>query len=216
MKLSPLIFRQMLAELDVERAAACSTWNHHVDGLNYLCLHRTPDLTVKLYLMERPDNPNGGFLVHPHSHRYAFWTMCLAGRLRHIRFQTLGVLVCNEPRYVELTFDADEPDPMARAQPSGAIGCLDRRDEYVQPGVEYFVHPNEVHTLKMEGHAPILLGLMQFQDVTSKSLLYTPTNIGANFRRPNSRRPTIDEARAMQQRCLNLMDWNRTTTDGGY
>lgn len=207
MKLSALMFRQMLMELDVDRAAACSTWNHHADGLNYLCLHRTPNLTVKLYLMERPDNPNGGFLVHPHSHRYAFWTLALAGRLRHIRFQPSFAEV-DELRYMELTFRADEPDPMARANPTGWNGSLLRRDEYVSPGTDYFVHPNEVHTLKMEGHAPILLGLMQFSDVTTSSSLYTPMNVGANFKRPNSRRPIPDEVEHARARCLNLIDWN--------
>jgi hypothetical protein len=65
----------MLIELDHIAAAQNSVINHHVEGMEYLCLHRSDKLTVKLYFIDpermRQQVP-GTYLVTPHTHRYSF------------------------------------------------------------------------------------------------------------------------------------------------
>lgn len=209
MKCSPQIFRQMLKELDFNMALNCSTWNHHVAGLNYLCLHRSPRLTVKLYLIENPQNPNNGFLVNPHSHRYAFWTMALHGRLGHIRFV--------EPKpgkpWHRTVMDEYGYHPDSRTMQERRRGVsLAYAPEHIPTLAEYFVEPHEVHTLKMitDGR-PLLLGLVQFADTQETSSLYLPA--GSTEFRPSltERRPLVSEVQDAQARCLQLLEM---TLDG--
>ena len=41
-------FAQMLREVSPAEAMPHSVINHHVNGMDYLCLHRSDKLTVKL------------------------------------------------------------------------------------------------------------------------------------------------------------------------
>ncbi|RAV17546.1 hypothetical protein DQP57_00540 [Mycobacterium colombiense] len=54
----------------------------HVKGFDYLCLHRTDDLTIKAYFITDAiqDLPE---VVNPHDHRYDFQTECLSGMIRN-------------------------------------------------------------------------------------------------------------------------------------
>ncbi|MEI2416193.1 hypothetical protein V8Z80_08415 [Orrella sp. JC864] len=193
-------YRAMLLQMDPSAMAAHSTINHHVDGMQYLCLHRTPRLTVKLYLIEEPKNPNSGFLVHPHSHRYAFLSTVLHGRLQHLRFKPMP-----GQGWQCFTYRAEG----RRRTSAGECDLRLQRIERRSAGSSYFVAPDEVHTLRMHEPwrgrpAPVLIGLTQFADTKSRSELYLPKGV-AEVAYPQDRRPSVVELDRLRRRCLQLM-----------
>lgn len=70
----------------LDKIAANSFRNFHAKGLDYLCLHRSPELTIKAYFYEAGQD-SAPELVCPHDHRYPFSTHVLAGRSGHIRYR---------------------------------------------------------------------------------------------------------------------------------
>lgn len=54
--------------------------NFHAKGLDYVCVRRNHDLTVKFYFFDE-DCVEAGEIVFPHNHRYDFATTVLAGGL---------------------------------------------------------------------------------------------------------------------------------------
>ncbi len=191
-------FLAMLHEMDCADMAQYSVANHHVNGLDYLCLHRSEKLTIKLYLMEKPENPNSGFLVNPHSHRYSFWSACLVGTLQHVRFaEDLTKADWMRMRYA----------PETRSGICDAYIGLTSKVERIHEGDHYFVTSDEIHTLKMyPGSGPLLLGLVQFSDVKEKSELYLPTEGRPTPEYPHSWTPTLIHTQALRDRCIDLLE----------
>ncbi|ATI15711.1 hypothetical protein [Bordetella phage vB_BbrM_PHB04] len=190
-------FKTLLEQMDPVEMAQHSTINHHVDGMQYLCLHRSPKLTAKIYLIEQPTNPNSGFLVHPHSHRYPFSSVVLAGQLEHIRF-----LEMDGASWVRYSYRAESRQRLY----DRACGLLVHRIEPHHRGSSYFVQPYEIHTLRMitEPAKPVMIGLMQFADTQPTSELYLPDGMD-EVAYPQSRQPTAIEAFALRNRCLELL-----------
>lgn len=56
--------------------------DYHVKGFDYICLKRTPELTIKLYFFDG-DVSKLPEVVNPHDHRYNFRTRCLAGEVEN-------------------------------------------------------------------------------------------------------------------------------------
>lgn len=186
-------FRQLLTEVSAGEMARHSRLNHHVNGMSYLCLHRSEKLTAKIYLMERPENPHSGFLVHPHSHRYAFGSVVLVGSLEHIRFHRVDGEGWHEHTY----------DPDARKLTRGNEFALKAEVEKHGPGSFYWVDTDEIHTLRLPTTtASVMIGLAQFQDSEETSQLYLPSD---DFVRSDERTPTTDEMEALIARCRRLL-----------
>lgn len=79
-------FLQNLARnADFETLAQSSIRDYYVKGFDYVCLHRSPDLTVKLYFFDG-DVSNISEVVNPHDHRYDFDTYVLAGGFTDFTF----------------------------------------------------------------------------------------------------------------------------------
>lgn len=200
MILNRQILKTLLEQLDCSKAARNSTINHHVDGMDYLCLHRSDEVTVKLYLVEDPQNPNAGFLVNPHSHRYSFSSRVFKGEVEHLRFTETPENMCSalyeEHVYTPATKALKQDNPYRALMPSTI--------EKHTAGSSYFVKDNEINTLRMvPGTGPFLLGLVQFRDTRMYSELYT--HIGHEIVYPNSRQPTVEETEALRKRCLELI-----------
>lgn len=64
----------------VEEIQKNSYKDFHAKGLDYLCLHREPSYTVKLYIFDG-DVAKAPEVVNPHDHRYNFRTTCLYGKV---------------------------------------------------------------------------------------------------------------------------------------
>lgn len=190
------IFAQMLREAVVEEVMKNSVINHHVNGMSYLCLHRSDKLTVKLYLVENPTNPHSGYLVHPHSHRYAFGSTVLHGALEHIRFKRDA-----DGRLWREHFYNPDQRSLDRAD---LVGLKEQADYHsANHDSSYWVEPHEIHTLRMLEGLTTLIGLVQFGDVKRESELFLPDT--APMQRSDERRPTYDETAALMQRSRDLM-----------
>lgn len=192
------LFRHLLAQVDVAAAAQHSTLDHHVPGLDYLCLHRSAGLTVKVYLTdpERLRPQCQGYLVHPHDHRYAFDTHVLAGFVAHTTFQ-VGRGGCGCYSYSaadhEFVRHPESWDVMARTT------------ETYSPGEEYHVGVPIVHTIEVARDRPTCLLLLQYADQHEH-----PTRCFSWFEPPVVqpgcyRRPTVGETAALVARVHELV-----------
>jgi hypothetical protein len=190
------MFKFMLNQVDPLEMQEFSSLNHHVEGMDYLCLHRSKKLTVKLYLIEDPQNPNSGFLVNPHSHRYAFGSRVLHGKLDHLRFHPY-----TGQDWIEHSYDPENKTMSA----NGETRLLIERETHRRDS-SYFVNENEIHTLQMyPGKGPVLLGLVQLQDTREKSELYIPAvnNYKLNTVKPET--PSIAQIQNLIDRSLELI-----------
>jgi hypothetical protein len=197
-------FKQLLTELDAAAAVPHSTINHHVEGLDYLCLHRTDALTAKLYFIDpaRTGKLPGAMLVAPHSHRYAFHTIVLAGEIRHERYHVERPLYCAWERwsYKAETRAMHNEEDCELALRSGRVH---EAGDYVRES--YWVEPDEVHTLIVPAK-PVMLGLVQFADTRTQSDVYIPTHKNGELHFADSRRPTVEEVETMRARALQALE----------
>jgi hypothetical protein len=69
-------------DIDMESVLANSYKDFHTKGFDYLCLHRDPGLTLKVYFFE-DGIQDMSEVVNPHDHRYDFATQCLSGVIRN-------------------------------------------------------------------------------------------------------------------------------------
>lgn len=72
--------------MQVEQIIENSYKNFHAKGLNYICLLRTPLVTLKAYFFEG-DISTVPECVIPHNHRYDFQTEVLAGTLNDNQYK---------------------------------------------------------------------------------------------------------------------------------
>jgi len=144
----------------VQRVIENSFRNFHAKGLDYICLHRSPALTVKIYFLDG-DVTKIPEVVNPHDHRYPFKTMVLAGAMADHRFK---------PDPTGEVFQAfDYMTPL-----NGGSGFTYRGEErmslvdggsIVLPrGAELSTPDDAVHTIEMLKDQTVLC-LYQFADV---------------------------------------------------
>lgn len=189
------MFRTMLLELDPIQAAENSVLNHHVAGMDYLCLHRADKLTVKLYFInpERIAAMPGDFLVTPHTHRYAFESTVLSGSLVHELF--------DEDRGMTYEISTYEPETKTRVR-RGERNLWPKSAETYGVGGTYWVSTEDIHTLLVPA-APVLLGLVQFADTAKTSTVYVRQ--GSEMKYPESRKPTSLEVIALRNLAFQMM-----------
>jgi hypothetical protein len=76
----------IIADAIPEDVVANSFKDLHVKGFNYVCLHRSPKLTLKLYTFDG-DISQSLEVVNPHDHAYDFQTYLLAGEMHNDRYE---------------------------------------------------------------------------------------------------------------------------------
>jgi hypothetical protein len=197
--MNPKFFQQLLAEMDPTVTAQHSTINHHVEGMDYLCLHRGDKLTAKLYFIEpkRVKAAPGEFLVTPHSHRYAFQTVVMAGDLTHVRFDKV---IGHEGNWEHFGYHAE-----TRARRREGFCDLSIRSSRVHSFGNYlcdsyWVDAHELHTLRVP-EEPVLLGLVQFGDTREQSDIFIKTEKKGALEFAASRRPSVDEVIELEKRA---------------
>lgn len=200
--MTPIAFRQMLEELDPRAAAEYSTLNHHVTGVNYLCLHRSERMTVKIYFIDAVlvGRKPGEYLVTPHTHRYAFESTVLAGEIEHIRFVEGDYWDGSEPydRFIYL--------PENRARIAAGSPCLAVRDRQTHTaGSSYWNSTRDIHTLAVSPR-PTVLGLVQLGDTEKQSSVYLMP--GVEMKYPKSYTPTTTQTEYLRRLALDQMDRN--------
>lgn len=79
--------RSVLTEFDpIEVIVSNSFKDFHAKGMDYICVKRSPKLTIKYYMFtgfaaEAPE------VVAPHNHRYNFYTKVVAGGVANSKYQ---------------------------------------------------------------------------------------------------------------------------------
>lgn len=166
-------FKTRIAELTVSEAIDLvkqSRVNHHVKGLDYICLKRTPELTVKIYIIDRPDNDQSGFLVHPHNHRYNFDSIILKGSLKHYRFKEdetpKAWTNCDKFKY---QWENRKVYPMRKSN------LMIDSVETCKEGSKYNVETHEIHTLEIL--EPTVIGIFQYMDRIENTNIYLPHEV---------------------------------------
>lgn len=150
----------------IETIAANSFRNFHAKGLDYLCIQRSAQITVKAYFYDRPDNA-GPDVVCPHDHRYPFSTTILAGESRHRRYSevTFG------QRFQRFHWMTPLNGGAGFTHDDEAFLSLKQAEQY-RAGQTYWCEADEIHTIRITQPGTILL-LQQFADVIPIS---TPTS----------------------------------------
>lgn len=93
----------LVRDSDLEDIARDSIRDMHVVGMDYICLHRSEQLTVKLYFFDDALTDGEG-LVMPHDHRYSFATTVLRGRFTDTSFHRCGGLAPGAEHYHRCEF----------------------------------------------------------------------------------------------------------------
>jgi hypothetical protein len=150
----------------LEHAMKHSYRNFHAEGLDYVCLHRTPDLTVKAYFFDGASTANPQ-VVHPHTHRYDFATTVLRGGVRNVIY------------WEEEDFNASDLNVEIRREKfrfytplNGGAGfrwsmttAMGKQSERVYgPGDRWVMGYDQIHTL-MDVRPRTILLLHQYKDV---------------------------------------------------
>jgi hypothetical protein len=76
----------MAVSFNIEDVIANSYRDFHAKGLDYICLSRTDELTVKFYFLDG-DVSKIPEVVNPHDHRYEFDTTVIAGGMIDHRYK---------------------------------------------------------------------------------------------------------------------------------
>jgi hypothetical protein len=150
--------------LELEEVMAHSFKDFHVKGFDYLCLRRSPEKTVKLYLFEG-DVSRAAEVVNPHDHRYDFDTLCLAGSVRNHRFCRLDrpPIFENETAYEVFAYRT----PLNGGNGFTHIGreALGKHGAYTYAaGQSYRLRAEDLHTIEVAGNETMLV-LTQYHDV---------------------------------------------------
>lgn len=137
----------------------------HAPEVDYLCLFRSPDLTVKLYDIRQRE----GWLVAPHSHRYAFTEHVLRGIVRHHYF---GEHEMGEA-YSAYRYRTPMLGQGGRWDPLYPCGLELRGTELLTRGDAYTLDASTVHTIEVV--RPALLLVFQGPD-THEGVTYFPVD----------------------------------------
>jgi hypothetical protein len=192
-------FKQLLLDLNPQTVAEHSSFSHHVRGMDYLCLHRSDKLTVKLYFIDpaRLTARAGEALVTPHTHRYPFESTVLAGALIHKTF-------FEEDGECQFDKFAYEPESRMRvAMGSRRLLTFEALTHQPDENPSYWVDTSMIHTLIVP-QEPVLLGLVQFADTAPTSNVYIRK--GSEMKFVEQQTPTPIGAWNMRNKALEMME----------
>lgn len=159
-------------DIDIDQVVEHSYKDFHAKGLDYLCLSRSPEATLKVYFFaEGMDSQEVGEVVNPHDHRYDFLTQCLSGVIRNKWYRTPpcwdGESIGDEcgPMYDVFEWRT----PLLGGNGFTHIDCIplqQHRHRDCRPGVPYFMHANELHTIQVM--APeTCIAIHQYEDTVA-------------------------------------------------
>ena len=172
---------------DPEVIAANSFFDFHAKGLNYVCLHRSVERTLKVYFL--PETRGG--IVLPHDHLYSFTTRLLAGEVVDQRY-CAGSIGAKRDRleWHSVLRGGDgfrRTGQVRRLRPTGRMHAR-------AAGTRWATDANTIHTLKPRRWSIIEL----VQGPTIKTVSHTYQPAGAKL--PNLdglyRKPSVDEVLA--------------------
>jgi hypothetical protein len=153
-----VIIPGMPLSVNMEEVIASSFKDFHTKGFDYICLSRSDDLTVKLYLMDGVVT-RASEVVNPHDHRYAFETFCLSGKVTNYEF------VPGQRGKLYERFDYLTPlNGGAGFSHAGQVRLERDAGTPYLPGESYRMEAAQLHTIRVHGGQTALL-LLQHRDV---------------------------------------------------
>ena len=212
-----LVF-DILKNPDFDDMRSNSRLNYHTRGLDYLCLHRLGDLTIKLYLVSpfahRLDEDLNA-LVAPHTHAYPFQQVLLAGELTNLDIAKLGK--SKPPHDVKFISRYRHTwDPVKRRSFPLADNefndpsykhTLSLRERVIPLGCGYSMGLGEIHTIRTSDTMPTLLLSYQHESGDGPTLVYPPSIEGIWAETPiiPNHRQVVD----LRDRCLAALEQGR-------
>lgn len=160
-----LLFDSLLDSIDLRVAITHSFRNYHALGLHYVCLHRDPRMTVKLYRFDGAAMNSCDFLVWPHNHAYAFEHWTLYGRIVHHRFR-----ICEGDEWRLHDYQASERKPRALAR----VGLREVEAEVLCAGAHYALGTDDIHTISLEPEHQAACLQIQYHDVLDRTFMLSP------------------------------------------
>lgn len=161
--------RLLSASFDLEN----SYTNFHRAGVNYVCLSRTAELTLKLYELPATD---GRYIVSPHNHAYSFHTFLLEGDLSNhfLAEEDFG------DRYYKRIFRSKLRGGNGFAEKADPVTLVTKSVRYLKRHLDDYYCPNdEIHSLIV--HVPSLVLVEQYADVVDETCAYTKTQEAPSF-----------------------------------
>lgn len=166
MSLSLGLLKNLLAQADAKALREHSMLNHHAPGLDYLNLHRSPGLTVKVYLSDPKRLQScgvGDYLVRPHDHGYNFDTYVAAGRVIHSTFAVREAGRWDHRSWAP--WKAFSFDWRAKSFTELAPRFELHEERHVhRVGSGYYLDHKVVHTIALRSYEPMCLLLTQYAD----------------------------------------------------
>lgn len=182
--------------LDIDEVIEASFFDFHVKGFDYICMHRSPERTIKLYFFDG-DVTLLPEVVTPHDHRYAFTTKVVCGAVANRTYTTNRRHAARAWRPFQ-RFDYRTPL-------NGGDGFTWRateelglwRSDLYFADEQYGMEASQIHTIEICAPETALL-LVQYEDEVP---LDRPTSTWCAGKEPPSlsglyRKPTADEVRA--------------------
>eukprot|EP01119_Soliformovum_irregulare_P007324 TRINITY_DN19726_c0_g1_i1.p1 TRINITY_DN19726_c0_g1~~TRINITY_DN19726_c0_g1_i1.p1 ORF type:complete len:256 (-),score=48.96 TRINITY_DN19726_c0_g1_i1:35-733(-) len=165
----------------LERARSNSFRDFHTTGFDYINLHRSEELTVKLYIFDQPKTLCGEYLVSPHSHRYNFTTFVLQGWIRNVTFAKSTPSVRHPERNYSkfmyrtpLSSRTTQNEDAGMATPKGAefieeTALRIASDTKILEGAFYYLDYEQIHTIVVPSKEPAMLLLFQEENQVQDS-----------------------------------------------
>lgn len=160
------------SSLDMDSVIENSFKNFHAKGLDYICLKRSPEYTLKLYFFE---DWNGTHVVpdvvNPHNHRYPFLTKCLSGLVENVWYRDTTIPEAYGDRWGRGPSSVYQKFKYLTPL-NGGEGFTWYEEAFLQewasvayaPGQEYFLQASNLHTIRIR-EPQTVIALEQYSDV---------------------------------------------------
>lgn len=144
-----------IAALRLEDVLRNSRRDYHAKTLDYVCLHRTKELTIKAYFLGN-GVALGQNVVNPHDHAYNFSTFVLSGALANVNFY---------PDEGGSTWFEHTYATALRGEPSitfNKVVKLREEGRIYRSGQHYYLDHSQIHTIRAYSNDVVML-LFQYQ-----------------------------------------------------
>lgn len=187
-------------DIDIDDVVEHSYKDFHTKGMDYLCLSRSPELTLKAYFFaEGMDSQEVGEVINPHNHRYDFRTQCFSGTIENQWYRPPpcwdGESIGDECGPMYDVYEWRTPLlgswPVATGETRVGFEYIDRiplqryRIRQCPAGSSYYMYADQLHTIRVVDPETCIV-LQQYEDVVPAS---EPTHTFTQARQP----PDISE-----------------------
>lgn len=158
--------------LDIDHVIENSYKHFHVKSIDYICLNRTEEETVKLYFFEDAAVQSHE-VVNPHWHRYDFWSTVITGEVENIWYERGMSGLMGKPHKYYHRFDYMTPLLGGDGFTESGTQALyrDKAEVYGDywTSKSYFMRFDEIHTINILQPETCLM-LHQFRDMVPQGI----------------------------------------------